>query len=1173
MAYNGGVSSLRPSFPVPSPWARHRRSKTRTLASLGLGLALVLLPISGRAGTGPTQLIVKFHDQGPHAVEACAETLFGEGRAFAPETRDASASLDALNAHTGVRRIRALFRRPDGRPLSQQRAGLRSKLERRRSSNRAPSGPPLPDLSHIYLIETAPGLPPGDAVALYAGDPHVAWVQPNHTQALDALPGAGKEIVPSDPFFHSSGSWGQAFADLWGLHRVRAPEAWSVARGEGVVVAVVDTGVDYHHPDIAGNIWVNPGEDLDGNGRVDPGDWNGIDDDNNGFIDDLRGFDFANSVDADQDGDYNGPLDFGDPDPFDDRGHGTHVAGTIGAVANNGIGIVGVAPEARIMALKGFPAEGDGLDSDLWRAVLYAADNGARVVNASWSCSPLCPRNPLAEDVVRTVSAMGVVVVTSAGNRSLDVISNSPENTRDVITVAASGQDDRPSASFTNHGWLIDLAAPGGGPSSDPNVYLARRNILSLRSSADAGSAPFAVGDGYSRAAGTSMAAPHVSGAAALLLSAQPDLDYDDVRRLLRQGSADFGRPGHDREFGAGRLDIVGALERLPLPDLEAALDSPRAGSVFHPGLRRPEPGDPHPHRGKSRDRPRNRVAIRGTARGQDMLDYTLSVGLGNDPTDWQAITPAQASAVEGELLGTWDITDAEEGTYLIRLEVRGSRGETYREFIPLSLERGRFAALSSPGPPALAPALSGRVVAWQSLRDEADPAGRSDNWNLFASHVVSGRQSTLEAGPNNAQRPSISSSRSPTGRSRGPGRRTRVASWNAREPGSFEVRGYGCRQDPASGLCPAFEIDPGAPLSQPPISAQGRIFWISSEGTLRACKPDPSGQRCVEYNLGLAPARRSFLRSDGETLSWIDYSGGQRVGFCRLDPVSGACPAQQLRDPISPYSRVTVSGNLVAWVKFNFGGNQPLLLCDFQPSSGACPPIEVAPNVRDSTPRLSGRRLVWDAQVGDEASDVFYCEYDPVLARCPVQRVTAEMTAQAHSDIDGRQLVWQDERAGSSTIFGTTLPVLAPLAEPEKSVAPGGVLRVRIRADRNRRGDRKTRSRRAPTIALEIHRRVGDDWEPASVAALGVRLLGSRVGRAQLRWRPQSRDAGLYAFTFSASNEAGLVARQSMTVTVETPPPVPGWPGEAFESPRPPAWQWFWAWLREALASASGRG
>ncbi|MCA9506747.1 MAG: S8 family serine peptidase, partial [Myxococcales bacterium] len=181
------------------------------------------------------------------------------------------------------------------------------------------------------------------------------------------------------------GSWGQPYADLWGPDAIRAPEVWPFAQGEGAVVAVVDSGVDQQHPDLAANLWVNPGEDLDGNGRVDPTDLNGIDDDGNGFIDDLTGFDFANSIDANGDGDFDDPGDVSDADPQDDNGHGTHVAGTAVAVADNGLGIVGIAPRARVMALKGFPASGSASDSVLWRAVLYAAENGATVVNNSWS--------------------------------------------------------------------------------------------------------------------------------------------------------------------------------------------------------------------------------------------------------------------------------------------------------------------------------------------------------------------------------------------------------------------------------------------------------------------------------------------------------------------------------------------------------------------------------------------------------------------------------------------------------------------------------------------------------------------------------------------------------------------------------------------------------------------
>jgi len=549
------------------------------------------------------------------------------------------------------------------------------------------------------------------------------------------------------------------------------------------------------------------------------------------------------------------------------------------------------------------------------------------------------------------------------------------------------------------------------------------------------------------------------------------------------------------------------------------------------------------------------------------MLDYTLSVGRGNDPGEWQEITPATASAVEDGVLGSWDIEQADEGTYLIRLVVRGSGGESYREFIPLSLERGDFDVHSSPGPPALRPALSGRFVAWQSLRDEGDPPGASSDSNLFANDLVSGRQWALEVGANNAQNPSISFSPAPFRHSRG--RRDLVAAWQASTPDSYQTRGYGCRLDPASGLCPAFEIAPGAPFSSRPVAAQGRIFWLAEDGgglqSLRGCQPDAASQRCAEYDLGLASARRAFLRSDGKTLSWMEHSGGQRVGFCHLDPASGACPAQWLRDSIAPYSRVAVSGNLLAWVQFNFRGNQPLLICEFQPETGACPPLEVSPNVRDSTPQLSGRRLVWDGQVGDEASDVFFCEYDPVLGRCPVQRVTAEMTTQADSDIDGRRLIWQDERLGSSTVFGTTLPRFAPIGRPERRVAPGDTLRMRVRADKSRRRKGKSRDRGVPPIGLEVHKRVGELWRPVTLAELGVRLAARSSGSARVRWRPDLAHAGVYAFTFSARDRSGLVARESMTVTVEAPPVALNRPDEA--KARGP-----WKWLRKRLDRHWGR-
>ncbi len=1102
-------------------------------------LATPGLSARGAAATPRPGIVVRFAEAGPHALAECAETLFRGRLDFATKTADGSDSLDSLQREIGVTGIRALFRRPDGRPLAEQATRLKTSLARgkSRSSGGSTGKKPadLPDLSHIYRVEIGLATKVEEAIARFANDPHVIWAQRDHRQRLDQL--------PDDPFLHSSGSWGQNYGDLWGLERIRAPEAWAISRGEGVVVAVVDTGLDYDHPDIAENVWVNPGEDLNHNGAVDDSDWNGIDDDGNGFIDDLRGFDFANSVDADQDGFYDGPDDVNDPDPFDDSGHGTHVSGTIAALADNGIGIAGVAPRARIMALKGFPAEGEGLDSVLWRAVLYAARHGAGVINNSWSCDPLCPDNPLAEEVIRTVHGMGAVVVTSAGNRSTDMFINSPENMRETLTVASTGEDDRPSATFTNRGWLLDVSAPGGGPSVAPNVYVARRNILSLRSSGDTDSAPFAVGDGYYRSAGTSMSAPHVSGVVALLLSAHPELDYESIRRAIRQGAVDLGPPGHDLHMGAGRLDALAALETLPLPDLDAAILSPRVGSVFRPGA--PSEGPHERHSGEDDDdggdreesegEPENPppgppiIEIRGTAAGLDLADFNLSYGLGSEPALWHPIVAPSASEVRNGLLGRWDISDREQGAYLLRLEVRAVGGEIYREFLPLSLERNRFVAISEPGPPAQRPDISGRFVAWQSLRDGESPAAKADDSNLFASDFLGKKHWTIEIADGGQENVSITGpKRRPRRGARRPHAGKLLAVWHARPPEGGQKRAHACWLDPLRNLCPTLPVGPNSLSSMPPVAVAGHVFWIGVENgqqRLRACRPDPQGSECLEYDLGLEEGLPSFLSSDGRSLVWTQRVGfEQRAAVCEVDPASGACPARILPFAIAPLSGLTLSGRLLSWVEFVPRQGNSLMICEFDPESGECPTIEVANPVSDLSPALSGRRLVWDGSVGDQANDVFFCEFDAIRQRCPVQRLTAEWSDQHESTLDGSRVVWRDERQGSSRIFGIELPSLSPLRD--RSVRGGRELRIPLRIRRpQQRGD--------ATFALEVSIEEAGVSTPRDPRALGIRVESRDRGRGRLRWRPRRSHEGSYIFTISATTEAGLLTRQSLRVEV----------------------------------------
>jgi subtilisin family serine protease len=260
--------------------------------------------------------------------------------------------------------------------------------------------------------------------------PEVEAVSPNYRRRLQRL--------PNDP----------KYAKLWGMAKIQAPEAWERNTGSSdVVLAVIDTGVHYGHEDLAANMWRNQGET--------PG--NGIDDDNNGFRDDVFGFDFA----ADRWGNN-------DSDPMDIDGHGTHVAGTMAAVGNNGTGVCGINWKARIMALKGFRPDMHIYDSDCIEAIDYAVmmkrDRGVNVaaINASFGGGG---RNPLQEEAIADAASLGIAFVCAAGNEGADNDSTPffPANydLPGIISVAASDQNDG-LASFSNYGASsVDIAAPG----------------------------------------------------------------------------------------------------------------------------------------------------------------------------------------------------------------------------------------------------------------------------------------------------------------------------------------------------------------------------------------------------------------------------------------------------------------------------------------------------------------------------------------------------------------------------------------------------------------------------------------------------------------------------------------------------------------------------------------
>ncbi|MFB2897119.1 S8 family peptidase [Aerosakkonemataceae cyanobacterium BLCC-F50] len=269
----------------------------------------------------------------------------------------------------------------------------------------------------------------------------------------------------------------------WNLDAIKAPETWSKGyTGQGIVVAVVDSGVDYKHSDLDGNIWVNTKE-IAGNGK---------DDDGNGYIDDVRGWDFVNS----------------DNDPMDLQGHGTHVAGTI-AAENNGFGVTGVAPNAKIMPVRVLDASGNGSVLDVAAGIRYAADNGAKVINLSLGTDI---SNPAQASAIKYAAEKGAIVVSAAGNSSqLQPGFPARYATHFGIAVGAVNKNNQ-MATFSDLAGKLPLDyvdAPGVG------IYSTF------------------LGNSYKSMSGTSMASPHIAGVAALVLSANPNLTPVQVERIL----------------------------------------------------------------------------------------------------------------------------------------------------------------------------------------------------------------------------------------------------------------------------------------------------------------------------------------------------------------------------------------------------------------------------------------------------------------------------------------------------------------------------------------------------------------------------------------------------------------------------------------------------------------
>lgn len=355
-----------------------------------------------------------------------------------------------------------------------------------------------PSLSRYYLLFLKSGSDVKKVQDLYLQNNFINKTEPNFIyHAFD--------ITPNDTYF----------GQMWALTKIQMPKAWINVQGsKDVIVAVVDSGIDYNQPDLPTDI--------------------------------IKGYNFAD----------------GNNDPMDYFGHGTHIAGTIGAITNNNIGVSGIDWNTTLMAVKVLGADGSGNAVGIVQGIQYSVDHGAKVINLSLGAEVPCSYFPMFQDVINYAIQKGSVVVTAAGNSTIDANTVSPASCIDNITVGATTPTDS-RAIFSNYGSRVDISAPGTQILSTKAANCS--NLMCVQTAI--------IGNNYLIAQGTSMATPHVAAVAALIFSLNPSFSAEQVKNCLIQGA---DRIVTDLPIGP-RLNANGALQLCtptPTPTLTPNINS-----------------------------------------------------------------------------------------------------------------------------------------------------------------------------------------------------------------------------------------------------------------------------------------------------------------------------------------------------------------------------------------------------------------------------------------------------------------------------------------------------------------------------------------------------------------------------------------------------------------------
>ncbi len=479
-----------------------------------------------------------------------------------------------------------------------------------------------------YLIVEGDAMRQPELLAALQGSGAVEAAFANHRYHIDA--------VPSDSLY----------GEQWALQKIEAEAAWQTTMGENsVLVGVIDTGIEFAHPDLAGALAINGPEDINRNGRFDPwpasetidgvtGDLDGIDQDGNGYADDVIGYDFVDQT-VQNVGDWSGR----DAVPADEQAHGTNVAGVI-AAQHNRFGVAGLAPGVRLVTLRAFDASGNAEDDDIAAAIVYAADRGVAVLNLSFGDYY---DSPLMRDAIAYAYQRGVTIVASSGNEG-GSDPHYPSSYPEVISVGATSRDDL-LAFFSTYGSQLSMTAPG--------VDIQTTDL----------------NGGYKKVSGTSFSSPYVAAAAALILSTHRNWSPDEVRATLELSSDDRGTRGWDINYGAGRLNV------------RRALAAPGPASV---AIRTPQ-GDG----GFGAD---STIAVRGSALSPLLDVWQLFIGQGEIPDSWRPLTGPQGNGKLNDRLG--DITgsdlDLPGGVLTLRLMLRQTDGRETERRVRLFYDQGK---------------------------------------------------------------------------------------------------------------------------------------------------------------------------------------------------------------------------------------------------------------------------------------------------------------------------------------------------------------------------------------------------------------------------------------------------------------------------------------------------